>query len=479
MSGTYEHAEAEQALPVFTALWALAALFHEASYRLWAQHPLELLVNAAALFVLLRPTSLPRLTGLLAVQLVESWAKMPFHPNHWVFTTFVNLTILLALIRTFVLGAGRIDRARFFLDFAPAVRLELVMMYAWAAFHKLNRDYFDPTVSCAAMVQSAFAERYPILPSGWPPTVGIVGSVVVEAAIPIFLCVRRLRLAGIVLGALFHILLPLTSFPSPGVYNFSAMLFALYFLFAPTNLVALVRSWWRGSRLRTLFPLPPPARREAAAWAYALLLGLLVTSLIFQRQGTIWDALLERGPAPLWLGYATTTLTIFVLGLRQGEARHLGLRDLLGVRSALVTIGPVLVFLNGLCPYIGAKTETAFAMYSNLRTEGGDTNHFVWRRPLKLFDYQEDLVTILETNDERLNGYRRTGHVMTWFEFRRYLSRERGDPNLYLRFQRSGEPEQTIAPGLDLEPPAPWPLWLRKLLFFRPAKVDGPVTCEH
>lgn len=253
------------------------------------------------------------------------------------------------------------------------------------------------------------------------------------------------------------------------------MLFALYFLFAPVNLVALVRAWWKDSALRRLLP-PSPALREVAQWSFALFVGGLVASVVFHQRGTVFETLLVRGPVVLWLLYAASTLAVFLLALRQGGARLLDLRGLVGVRSPLLALGPALVCVNGLSPYLGAKTETSFSMYSNLRTEGGATNHFLVRKPLRLFGYQEDLVTILESSDPKLQWYADTGHVMTWFEFREHLGRRR---RIAVRFQRSGEPAQTLTRSDEDPRLVPWPSWLRKLLFFRPAKVEGPVTCEH
>ena len=57
-------------------------------------------------------------------------------------------------------------------------------------------------------------------------------------------------------------------------------------------------------------------------------------------------------------------------------------------------IFPVLVLFHGFSPYLGLRTVPAFSMYSNLRTEGGLTNHwFMPSRALRVAGFQEDLVT--------------------------------------------------------------------------------------
>ena len=50
---------------------------------------------------------------------------------------------------------------------------------------------------------------------------------------------------------------------------------------------------------------------------------------------------------------------------------------------------PVLVVLNGSSPYLGLKTETSFAMFSNLRTIGGLSNHLLVGAGVQVFDYQK------------------------------------------------------------------------------------------
>ena len=53
------------------------------------------------------------------------------------------------------------------------------------------------------------------------------------------------------------------------------------------------------------------------------------------------------------------------------------------------------VFL-GLTPYLGLMTTSNFSMFSNLRTEGVNSNHLLLsNNPLKIFNYQEDLVRVL------------------------------------------------------------------------------------
>ena len=53
------------------------------------------------------------------------------------------------------------------------------------------------------------------------------------------------------------------------------------------------------------------------------------------------------------------------------------------------------LFFHGFQNYLGLSTAGTFAMFSNLRTEGGSSNHLLLKNnPLEFFDYQKDLVYI-------------------------------------------------------------------------------------
>jgi NADH:ubiquinone oxidoreductase subunit 6 (subunit J) len=89
--------------------------------------------------------------------------------------------------------------------------------------------------------------------------------------------------------------------------------------------------------------------------------------------------------------YAGAVLAIFLFTLRHNRIEFPSARTLLTVRTPGLLLIPALLFANGLMPYLGLKTETSFAMYSNLRTEGGYSNHWLMPASLQVWDYQRDL----------------------------------------------------------------------------------------
>jgi hypothetical protein len=62
----------------------------------------------------------------------------------------------------------------------------------------------------------------------------------------------------------------------------------------------------------------------------------------------------------------------------------------------------VLLFLFAMTPYLGLRTAGNFSMFSNLRTEVEVSNHLLLgSNPLKIWNYQEDVVKFIEIDDEK------------------------------------------------------------------------------
>ena len=99
----------------------------------------------------------------------------------------------------------------------------------------------------------------------------------------------------------------------------------------------------------------------------------------------------------------------------------------------------ILVF-NCVCPYIGLKTRTTLTMHCNLRTEKGYWNHLVLPEQMRLFGFQDDLVTILESDLPDFDHLQKKGMQLPYFEFRRWCRLAPG--NFFVRYQRGANPPQ-------------------------------------
>ena len=113
----------------------------------------------------------------------------------------------------------------------------------------------------------------------------------------------------------------------------------------------------------------------------------------------------------LLLGAGITTQ--IATGAHEGGAVHLGDEEPPSVLVAVVcaSLAVFMIFI-GLCPYIGVKTHSTFSMFSNLRVEGGSSNHYLFLmfpglQRLAPFGLLEDVVTVTDSNHERIRFYMR------------------------------------------------------------------------
>jgi hypothetical protein len=322
--------------------------------------------------------------------------------------------------------------------------------------------------------------------------VSVYPPLAIEIAIPLLLISRRTRWLGIVVTAGFHFTLGLSAF-----YRFGAMVFALLFLFLPGNTVDLARRWWVNSSLvhHAITLVEPAKLRVAYLWATRAFLVIAIGVLLSQASWSPrrpWFRLLQPLELPprsilshgfqlVWLVVVPALFTIWMLAMRAGKPGWRSGAELLRPYHAIYAIPLALVVLNGALPYLGLKTETSFSMFSNLRTEGGSSNHLIVRRPLRLGTYQDDLVAIVASSDPELRRVAEAGFRLPYFEFRSYLSRKlrAGVPDLEVTYRRGGA-ERSIRFPLDdpaLSRPDPW--LPRKLLYFRPVAPEDRGVCQH
>ncbi len=213
----------------FRCLWGVATLFHLAHSDLFGTRFHYILMSLVAVWILFKPA-----TGLflllISLQLLDAFDNMPVTSNHWLFTAFVNITILQALLYHVVKNKSfRVDESRWLETFAPVVRIEVLVLYFYAVFHKINAGFFTPASSCATDLLKAqhLDAVIPLSPAVYMANAYF--TLFVEAAIPILLCFRKTRNPGILLGVVFHFILAYSTYNA--FFDFSSMVFALYALF--------------------------------------------------------------------------------------------------------------------------------------------------------------------------------------------------------------------------------------------------------
>jgi len=145
---------------------------------------------------------------------------------------------------------------------------------------------------------------------------------------------------------------------------------------------------------------------------------------------------------------------------------------LFAIRQPVLVVLPLVVFLNGLTPYVGLKTETAWAMFSNLRTEGGRTNHLLVPARAQIFGLQRDLVQVTGSSDRYLQSLARKGQLVPYFEIRRR-------PDASVSYVRDGVERRFARVSDDPAFSSAIPRMVRRLILFRPVDRTEKQTCLH
>ena len=464
------HVAPAPAFSVFAWLWAAGILFHMASYSEPVE-PVTVVMLVSALAVIFAASRTAAFFTLVAAHLLYVYFRLPRVPNHSVLTAAIDITILAAAAWLAVRERTlRIDLTSLYRSFAPVVRIELLILYFYVVFHKLNSGFFNAEHSCGSFMYLRLAREYPFLPTAnWVRWSAIFLTIVIEAAIPLMLVVGRVRLAGLLLAFLFHFALAMD--PGDVVFNFSSILIALFFLFLPESSAPVILDVVTSLRDRLLSMLRAP-RRAAKAAAFAVVAPLAAV-LIF-REGIPTGLTFETSRA-VWVVYAAAILALFVAALRKARPDFQPTHELIAVGTPGLLVIPALLVLNGLLPYVGLKTETSFAMYSNLHTEGGRTNHWFMSPRLQVWNYQRDLVRVRRTSVSQIQRLANRGYVWTYYEFKWMIQEH---PDASVTYEHNGVirrvPRVADAPEL-----APGNRLLRKFLRFRPVAGSDRTLCIH
>jgi hypothetical protein len=456
---------------IFARIWAFAHLIHilqDLREVFWT----DVALVFASFLVLWRPARLDFMLAMAGLQLANATHHLPFISNHWVLTAFVNLSLLLGL------WLERGKEPHYGLSSAiPAIRWQLAVLYFYVVLHKLNADFLVATTSCAGVFYREQAQLVPLLPQSVAiETASIWLTLGVEAIIPVMLFVPRLRVPGAALAAFFHYLVAAN--PHSHYYNFTAVLFALFFLFVPAAFEHTWRAKFSGITGLVSSDHPYGTRNQliaAAAFIGAAGLGALYSNPeLFSVESWGVSAVVQvatyfcyTGVLWAWVIFGTLMLGIFVLALgdeSRTDTPHLPL-------GPLVYLLPVaLIFLNGASPYLGLKSETSFAMYSNLRTEGL-SNHLFMPRSLQVAPYMRSVVRIEASDHPILKTYVGSNYGLVPLMFAEIAQ----EPLARTVYREEGQ-LHVIEDREDI--PARYPWVARKFLGFRPVDL-GPVRCLH
>lgn len=434
----------------FLRLWAIAVLAHViGSPAAWRGEPLgsplgttALLLALAAIAVTARPSRL--LAWIMAsLTVVVVVLEAPFLGNHWLVAGLVSILLVFALLRTDPWAS-----------FAPGARGLLISFYSFAAFAKLNRGFFDPTVSCGITYANQLLGSYglPLIPAGdWRAVAVAAATALIEVSVPVLLLIRRTRRYGVLLGFVFHLFISFDL--DQHFYDFSALLVALFSLFLADEVLER-------------FPAPLVMRRPTQLAVGGLLALFALASVVAPTALTV--RLLQTGVFFLWIPWGVflmARLWRLVLNPTAGQAAW----------GRLGWVGGLLVAItvfNGLTPYLELKTGYGFNMYANLVTADGRSNHYLIPRTIPLTDAQRDPYIVLASEDPGLHQYVDSGWAITERQLLDYLA---DHPTASATVMRVVGGEQRVVTGAD-GVALPW--WRERFQLFRAIDLNDPPRCQ-
>lgn len=441
----------QRAALLFVRMWAVAHVLHLLiADRNALDTPWNIAVVACAMALLLRPTSGRLLAAMALAQLAEYVAEMPLSPDHWALVSFVNSALLLSMLASRSTGLPALTRA------LPAARAILLVAYGAAALSKWNTSFLDPVTSCANAIAGVVSYGL-VGPLADSPVLN-VGAAVTEAMVFLLLAIPRTRCWGVLLGMTFHF--SLSSSPVLVVGDFTSTVYALFLLFLAPDMVDRVLD--RTSAWASRSGIVRDARRRPTVTASIAFVVLGFGGYVVMPATMATMYVLEQA-------YFIGLLLATALTVREHRASApLG-------RIRLVHV-PVLALavLWALNPYLGLRTTGSFTMFSNLHTESPSPNH-LFMPSLRLTDWQDDMVTLVASNDAELRSGADNRLAVPLVALRRMAT---DDPDLEVTGILHGT-EVTYGPGPGQVRLEPLPWWQHKMFLLRPVTTDDRPFCSQ
>ncbi|MCG8588882.1 MAG: hypothetical protein MJE66_06285 [Proteobacteria bacterium] len=406
----------------------------------------------------------PRLWLLLVTAAsggVFVWRHVIPDPIYQLAEEFLPLVALPAMGALLVVLCRRGDAARDEAAQVSLFRVSVLVVMAFAAFHKLNADFFDPSVSCAIIVPERILAVLPL--ADWVrwllPFAGFLG----EALVPVLLVLWPrvgMPFALVIMSVIGH--------RGATPFTMLVMVMALAFL-RDGDRTALVEGWRRHwPRLAVLAALA-----SGASFAVYFAFGT----------HRPWREFLSFELVILGIGFSL--FWVLLPGARGASLRDwrtLGFRtDPIWCRDRPVRIALAVLVVagvaNGVTPYLGAKFRRSFAMFSNLRVDDGRWNHLFVPRAVFQRDFDPYVhVERVEPRDEKLVPSVLTPDGLD----ERLLALRRRRRNVAVSLRHAGQTLRFERAATNSELAA----WLGALpvssrLFQDGLTKDGPQRCLH
>jgi len=473
-----EHVAAD-GLTAFSPVWAAAAIFSLAGDRtmlLFRGGAVLGLISwvaiSIALLLIWRPRLTPLLVLLAGVMATRYAIAMPVAGNNKMIAAFMNGGILLICAHA-ALRYSDSQRMRedIYENMRVVARALLATMYFYGIFHKINTDFLDPKVSCAVALYMPLADGFGLQNSVAGKFLAIWSTFIVEAIAIVSLYWKRWFAVGLLLALIFHFVIPISVYS--WYMDFSSLVLALYILSVPRE----VSEQFYDRCARLFRQLRERFGTLGQALPFGVVIGGAVAVVavlsVFSHQAHVAPSHAYQSVWVLmWVVYGGVTMLL----LADTAIHHLPWRGTVGPSRPLWLYAvPATLFVICTAPYIGLRTEASIAMFSNLHTEAGTTNHLLIKEPLALFPYQSDVAMIKASSDPDLQRFadRKQGLVM--FSLKEWLRKK---PEQWVTYELNGvRYEKATAQSLGAFTHAS--LLERKVLIFKPVDFARPKVCTH
>lgn len=427
---------------IFAFLWAIAILWH------YLRRPVDFsqfyVLFIPAVLVLARPK-----VGIFFLALSVGYIyvfnyELPFstRPNHPTLTFLISLTILTSAIwviaKDFISSRQlKLDIVQWFDIFRPLVIMAINIVYIMSVFNKLNYHFLDVNYSPVTRLLNFYFETSHLLfvsdlipRETWVLQIGIIATLTIETAIPLFLSIRRLRLMGILLGLLFHTIISIRMYPP--MAEFPTLMFAVYILALPDTAIPTLYQLFERMRQLRWFSTLRNGLFIFIGWFFFYL------PEVFQWPAKENKLLITR--SNIWgYSWAIYLVIYYLIILYLLKRTKFGLSESSSIRwfqprNIIFYIFPFLVLLNGFTPYLGLKNKGSWNMYSHLRTEAGYSNH-LFMPNIYIFPYMNE-VCIIDSSDNEMRKIARNKKLLTESGFTDWA---RNNPNESVEFFYQGE----------------------------------------
>jgi hypothetical protein len=314
--------------------------------------------------------------------------KYPRVANHSTLIFFVNIYLLFSLLTRKLLQKDKliINNNDFLV-----LRWSLIIVYFFAGFHKLNYDFLFSVNSCANWFHNKlFYLLTDQIIKPYPDFIYLISPIIIvilEITESIALMFKRTQLIALCSFVLFHFYLSLGGF-----VDFASVCFSLMVAFIPSKDFEKYRYIF-SQNINLIF-----VKVDQLCFYVIgiILIGLIVymerTFNILQTNNHRYIILISG----LLFIINFIYFTLFFMKKLYAEKIFVWDSENLFFKIPIqVYTFIILLLVQGSQNYLGLSTAGTFSMFSNLRTEGGSSNHILLKNnPLEIFPFQKDLVYI-------------------------------------------------------------------------------------